>query len=224
MESYKKIDIDTWVRREHYLYYTQKLKIEYNMTANINVKELLDFCHIYNYKFYPAIIYFITKVLNKIDNFKMFKDKEQNLCIWDKIIPNYTIFHKDDCTFSDCWTDYSDDFKIFYYDIMLDMKRYKDKKGIKVKVKQPSNFYCVSCTPWTTFTGYGSRVMDGEPTFFPIITIGKYVESGQQVMMPVNITIAHAVSDGYHVGLFFQYLQEELTKQNLLTTIEDNLV
>ena len=78
MESYKKIDIDTWVRREHYLYYTQKLKIEYNMTANINVKELLDFCHIYNYKFYPAIIYFITKVLNKIDNFKMFKDKEQN--------------------------------------------------------------------------------------------------------------------------------------------------
>ena len=46
MESYKKIDIDTWVRREHYLYYTQKLKIEYNMTANINVKELLDFCHI----------------------------------------------------------------------------------------------------------------------------------------------------------------------------------
>ena len=56
MERYKKFDIDTWARREHYLYYTQKLKIEINMTANINVKELLDFCHTYEYKFYNGII------------------------------------------------------------------------------------------------------------------------------------------------------------------------
>lgn len=100
------------------------------------------------------------------------------------------------------------------------MKQYKDKKGIKVKADQPSNFYCISCIPWTTFTGYGSRVMNGEPTFFPIITIGKYADFGEEVMMPVNITIAHAVADGYYAGLFFQYLQEELTKTNLTCSLK----
>lgn len=62
------------------------------MTANIDVKELLHFCHTHKYKFYPTIIYFVTKVLNKIDNFKMFRDQDENLYVWDKIIPNYTIF------------------------------------------------------------------------------------------------------------------------------------
>ena len=33
-------------------------------------------------KFYPTVIYIVTKVLNKIENFKMFRDNEGNLCVW----------------------------------------------------------------------------------------------------------------------------------------------
>ena len=40
--------------------------------------------------------------------------------------------------------------------------------------------------------------------------MGRYEKCGDKVNMPVNITIAHAVADGYHAGLFFRYLQEEL--------------
>ena len=35
--NYKKIDLDTWPRREHYLYYTEQLKIEFNITASIGL-------------------------------------------------------------------------------------------------------------------------------------------------------------------------------------------
>ena len=210
MTGYKKIDMDTWARREHYEYYTKQFKVEYNITANVDVKNVLDFCHSKGYKFYPAMIYLVTKTLNRIENFKMFKDKYGYLCAWDKIIPNYTIFHNDDHTFSDCWTDFSEDFDTFYPNILKDMATAATKKGIKAKEGQPANFYCISCTPWTTFTGYGSRVSNGEPSFFPIVLMGKYTQHGKKVLMPVNITIAHAVADGYHVGLFFQYLQEEI--------------
>lgn len=215
MNNYKKVNMETWARKEHYRYYTEKLKIEFNMTVPIDVKRLLDFCHTFGYKFYPAMIYFVTKSLNRIENFRMFKDESGNLCVWDKIIPNYTIFHDDDHTFSDCWTDFSEDFDVFYHDIIKDMQAYKDKKGIKAKDDQPLNFYCISCTPWTTFTGYGSRVINGEPAYFPIVTMGKYERNGEKISMPVNITIAHAVSDGYHVGLFFEYLQDEIEMLNL---------
>lgn len=75
MTGCKKIDMDTWARREHYEYYTKQLKVEYNITANVDVKNILDFCHSKGYKFYPAMIYLVTKTLNRIDNFKMFKDK-----------------------------------------------------------------------------------------------------------------------------------------------------
>ena len=43
MTGCKKIDMDTWARREHYEYYTKQLKVEYNITANVDVKNVLDF-------------------------------------------------------------------------------------------------------------------------------------------------------------------------------------
>lgn len=38
MTGYKKINMETWARREHYEYYTKQLKVEYNITANVDVK------------------------------------------------------------------------------------------------------------------------------------------------------------------------------------------
>ncbi|WP_432630533.1 CatA-like O-acetyltransferase [Brotaphodocola sp.] len=216
MDGYRKIDMTSWSRREHYKYYTEKLKIEYNMTVPVDVKKLLDFCHESNHKFYPTMIYLVTKVLNQIENFRMFKDAEGNLCVWDQIVPNYTIFHKEDQTFSDCWTEYSEDFETFYRAIREDMREGQQKRGIKVKADQPANFYCISCVPWTTFTAFGSRTVNSaEPAYFPIITMGKYEESGEKILMPVNLMIAHAVADGYHVGFFFQRLQEAIDQLEL---------
>ena len=111
------------------------------MTVPINVKNLLDFCHESGHKFYPSIIYLVTKVLNQMENFRMFRDAEGNLCVWDQVVPNYTIFHEDDKTFSDCWTGYSDDFETFYREITEDMEKGYKKRGIKVKAGQPANFY-----------------------------------------------------------------------------------
>ena len=210
MQAFKKVDMESWPRREHYRYYTEALKVEFNMTAPVDVQNLLRFCHAHGYKFYAAAIYCVTKALGRIENFRMFKNADGELCVWDKIVPNFTFFHPDDCTFSDCWTDFSEDFPTFYNAITADMQTYKDVKGIKTKPNQPANFYCVSCTPWTAFTGCGSRVADGQPAYFPIVVMGRYEKCGGKVNMPVNITIAHAVADGYHAGLFFRYLQEEL--------------
>ena len=211
MEHYKKVDLETWPRREHYRYYTQALKVEFNLTAPVEVGSLLDFCHAHGYKFYAAAIYCVTRTLNRIENFRMFKDADGALCVWDKIVPNYTIFHKDDGTFSDCWTDFSEDFATFYRDITADMQTYGDNHGIKAKPGQPANFYCVSCTPWIAFTACGSRLVgSSEPAFFPIVTMGKREEHDGKLTMPVNIAAAHAVADGYHAGLFFRYLQEEI--------------
>ena len=57
MCRYKKIDLENWCRKEHYLYYTNSLNVEVNMTANIDASELLTFCHTNGYKFYPCLLY-----------------------------------------------------------------------------------------------------------------------------------------------------------------------
>ena len=44
MTGYKKTDMDTCAQG-NYEYYTKQLKVEYNITANVDVKNVLDFCH-----------------------------------------------------------------------------------------------------------------------------------------------------------------------------------
>ena len=210
MNGYRKIDMEHWPRREHYEYYTQRLKIEYNITARVRVDHFLDFCHRNGYRFYPALICAVTNVMNRLESFRMFRNGAGELCVWDHVVPNYTIFHEDDKTFSDCWSQSSDRFEEFYETITGDMERYGNKKGIKVHDGQPANFYCISCDPWTDFTGFASRRTDGDPQFFPIVTIGKYGEENGRTTMSVSLMIAHAVCDGYHAGVFFTELQKEL--------------
>ena len=44
MLEFAKNDMDTWARREHYIYYTEKLKIEFNMIANRDLwRDFLNF-------------------------------------------------------------------------------------------------------------------------------------------------------------------------------------
>ena len=208
--GYRKIDMEHWPRREHYAYYTTRLKVGFNMTARVRVDHVLDYCHRHGYRFYPVMICLVTRMLNQLDFFKMFRNAEGELCVWDHILPNYTFFHKDDETFSDCWSEYSPDFDTFYQTIVDDMARYQDQKGIKARPGQPGNFYCISCVPWVDFTGYSTGTSNTDPQFFPAITMGRYTEENGRITMPVNLMIAHAVCDGYHAGLFFNHLQSEL--------------
>ena len=215
MTACTKIDMENWPRREHYEYYTQKLKIQYNMTAEVRVENLLAYCRRTGKRFYPVLIYLVSKTVNGIDNLKMFLDEEGQLCQWEEVHPNYTIFHEDDKTFSDCWSRYHSDLETFYEGIAADMARYADVKGIKVRGGQPANFFCVSCAPWTAFTAFNTTVIGGGLQYFPIITAGKYHEEEGNVLLPVNLNVIHAVCDGYHAGLFFERLQREIDEVSL---------
>lgn len=210
MEGYKKIDFENWERKDHYLYYTEKLKIGYSMTVSLDVTSLVSTCRKKGLKFYPVFVYCTACVINSLDFMRMFKDNDGMPCVWNKTVPNYTIFHDDDKTFSDMWTDFDFDFDTFYKNMTDDMEKYKDVKGIKAKPNQPPNFFCISCVPWVSFTGYNAYTAGSAPSFFPIITYGKYTEENGRLKMPFNLIIAHAVCDGYHTSKFFNDLQKTI--------------
>ena len=208
--NFRKFDIENWGRKEHYRYYTEILKVEINITSNVNVDKFLNCCHKKGYRFYPALVAVVTEIVNSLEYLRMFRDKDGNLNVWDYVVPNYTFFHKDDHTFSDLWSEYEKNFDAMYSNIVADMETYRDVKGIKARPGQPGNFYCISCAPWIDFTSLSSRVTNGEPQFFPVITAGKYHDECGRSVMPVNVIIAHAVCDGYHISEFYAKLQEAL--------------
>ena len=135
--AFERIDMEQWPRREHYRYYSEQICTSYEMNVELDVTKLRKRCRKKRIHFYPAMMYAIMYEINHHENFRMAVDEDGKLGVYDVCHPSYTIFHKDDETFSDIWTEWNEDFAVFYKDVCRDMKQYEDIKGIKAKPDRP---------------------------------------------------------------------------------------
>ena len=55
---------------------------------------------------------------------------------------------------------------------------------------------------------YENKVTQKLEIKYPIIQAGKFFEKDGRKIMPLSITVHHAIADGYHVGLFLEKFQE----------------
>ena len=130
------LDPEKWERQKHFEYYMQMIPCGYTVTVRLDVENLYKKEKKCGLKFYPAFIYCTGKVVNEKREFKMGVDQEGRPGYFDVMHPNFTIFHKDNHTFSDIWSYYDDDFQTCYQNIINDMETYKDVKGPKGKEGQ----------------------------------------------------------------------------------------
>jgi len=205
------IDLTTWPRREHFNYYRNILPVGYTMNVRLDVTRFKAMLKEQGLKFYPSFIWCVSHNILAHPAFRMAVDKEGNPGTHDILHPNYTVFHEDDHTFSDLWSEHSEDFATFYRTFQADVAAYGGNHGIKAKPGQPWNFYCISCVPWVDFASYTSHVAGGgQPNLFPVITYGKSTQQDGKITMPMAINIAHAAADGWHTAHFVNTLQELL--------------
>ena len=201
----------TWPRSSHFAYYTKGfVKSVNSITVRVDVTQFLARTKQKGLKFFPAFTAVTGQVIAALPEMCTNVDSDGNPGYYSYLNPNFTIFHEDDKTFSDVWSQYDADFDTFYQNLLTDVETYKDKKGIKVKDGQPRNFFCISCVPWLSYESYCPVNYGGSPNLFPIITFGKYTEENGRLTLPFSLTISHACMDGYHLSLFFQKLQEAL--------------
>ena len=211
--TFHRIDMQTWPRREHFQYYSEKIRTSYQLNVQIDVTDMVQCCRETGHRFYPSMIHVIMGAINGSwdgsEAFRMALDSEKRLGYYDVCHPSYTIFHEDDKTFSDIWTAFDPDFEIFYQAAVKDMETYRDVKGIKAKPDRPDAYTPVSCVPWVHFTGIGHDTPGPGPMYFPVITFGRYDFDGRKYMLPFSLFVNHAAADGYHSSMLVQEIQNQ---------------
>ena len=217
LPAYRKIDLETWPRREHFHYYRNVIKCGYSLTARVDVTAAVELARREHKRFYGCFLYAAAKAVNSMDAMRMMVPPEGGAGVWETSNLNFTVFHPEDETFTDLWMEYCPAFEEFYREFTRVVETYGKRRGIKGRPGQPANFFCISCLPWLDFTGCTTHSV-GEPALFPIIDFGKYTEQEGRYTLPVAVTISHAAADGYHTSLFFKRLQEELDAFQLLDT------
>lgn len=167
---FKKINTNNWDRKEYFEHYFSNIYCTYSMTIKLDITKIKS----KNIKLYPTMLYYITNIVNKHDEFKTAFNENGKLGIYDEIIPCYTIFHKDTKTFSNIWTRYTSNINDFYAEYENDLKQYGNKKELNAKPNTLSNIFNVSMIPWTTFESFNLNLQKGYTYLYPIFTLGKY--------------------------------------------------
>jgi len=207
---FKHIDLKYWPRTPYYKHYFEKVRCTYSVTSNIDITVLLQHIKKKKIKLYPVLIYALTKIVNRHEEFRTTLDSNNNLGVWDFLNPCYTVFHEEDETFSNIWTEWNSDFKVFIANYMKDIQEYGKILSMEAKPDTPPNIFTVSSLPWTTFTGFNLNVFTDGSYLLPIFTWGKYYSENGKVLIPLSVQAHHAVCDGFHVSRFINELQAEL--------------
>jgi chloramphenicol O-acetyltransferase type A len=201
------IDKEKWDRNPYFEHYLN-LKCTFSITANIDITTLLEQLRTKEIKLYPTFIYMVSKTVNSHKEFRTCYNDEGVLGYWDKMIPSYTIFHSDNKSFSSIWTEFSNEFNVFYKNYQSDIKQYADVKGLFAKDNEPKNSFPISSIPWVSFTGFNLNINNDSDFLLPIITGGKYLNKKDKTLLPISLQVHHAVCDGYHASTFIEDLQQ----------------
>lgn len=201
---FEKIDHATWDREEYFQHYFSHVPCTYSITVKLDITVLKS----RQQKLYPAMLYYLTTVVNRHPEFRTALNEQGELGVYREMHPSYTVFHKDTETFSELWTEYSADYKAFCNAYEADMQRYGAQKGLIGKPDVPKNIFTVSMIPWTTFDGFNLNLQRGYDYLIPIFTMGKYYHENGRTLLPLAIQVHHAVCDGFHVCRFINELQE----------------
>lgn len=202
--TFTNIDIEKWERHEYFQHYFQNVPCTYSMSIKLDITKIIKA----KYKLYPVMLYYLTRLVNRHQEFRMDYNEKQEVGFFSDMIPSYTVFHKESETFSILWTLFTDNLDDFCTNYEKDLEQFGNNYSLSGKPDMPGNCFSVSMIPWTTFEGFQFNLQEGYQYLRPIFTMGKYYEDDGRIILPLAVQVHHAVCDGYHLCRFLNELQE----------------
>lgn len=201
----KYINFDTWERKEHYKFFENVDKPQFNICFNLDITRFLSFVQNKNLSFYYSMIYASTYVMNEIEDFR-YKIRDGKIILHDSLMPSFTdMGHKENLfkivsmPLEDNIIDFSNKAK----DFSINQKEYFPK----IKEDQDKLIY-FSCIPWISFTSITNELVMNKEDSIPRISFGKYFNQNDKILLPYSIQVNHMLLDGVHVGEYVEMLQK----------------
>ncbi len=215
--NYRVIDKEKYYRKGVFRHFSEDCKCSTSVTARIDVTDLKEYSKRTETKFYINFLYILTKVLNSRDDYRMgYLWQTDTLICYDKINPTQYIFHDDTETCTPVYTEYFEDYKVFYERCAADIERAKQTREYGLDTANHPNWFDASYISWLSYDSLNIELPDGYLFFAPIVNWGRYREENGRLMMPVTVRLNHAIADGYLVAKVFKLLEDEICR---LTTV-----
>ena len=202
---FQKIDTNSWSRKPQFDLFKTYENPFFNITAEVNVSNLVKFCKNNNESFFLNSLFIGAKVNNEINEFRM-RIRGEKVIIHDKINFGAPVMHSDK-TFTFCYFKYYSDRKEFIKNAEVSLKQELANPSFNPRHDEDDIIH-FSVLPWVNFSSIKHARRIPVEDSIPKIVYGKYSKKNDEFYMPISLEVHHGLMDGYHAGLFYKMWQE----------------
>lgn len=203
----RRINLETWPRREHFNVFSTWDYPHFSMCANVDLTVFYPFVKQRGITFTVAIMYVIARAANAIPEFR-YRMRPGEVVEHEIVHPAATILTDGDL-FTFCAVDYTDDFSLFAARAAEQISYVKEHPSLANEPGRDDFLYMTSI-PWVSFTAFMHPLHLHPVDSVPRFAWGKFFEEGEVLKMPLNAQGHHALMDGLHMGKFYSEVQEYL--------------
>mgnify|MGYP000305369175 CR=1 FL=1 len=201
----QKLDLDTWNRKEHFLFFKQMDEPFYGITTTIDCTQAYTKAKSLGISFFSYYLHKTLGAVNAIENFR-YRIIEDEVYLFDVIDASATVM-REDKTFGFSYMAYAENPIDFAQIVQTEIERIQTTTGIFTR-EYPENLIHFSALPWINFTSLSHARSFTWPDSCPKISFGKLMDDKGTQSMPISVHVHHGLVDGYHVGLFIERLQQ----------------
>lgn len=197
-------------RQKHFDFFRGFDQPHFNITANVDITNLITFTKAHQFKITPLIVYFITRTAMEIEPFCYRIRGDQVVC-HENLRPSCTFLTEQSDVFSFCTVPYQTDMNDFYAGFLAEAERIQSEPSLEDD-EGADDYLFLSAFPWVSFTGFQHAMDCKRGDSVPRISWGKFFEQNGSKLMPLSVQAHHAVVDGKHIGAYFQCFEKFVTE------------
>ena len=201
----QKLDLNTWNRKEHFLFFKQMEEPFYGITTSIDCTKAYAKAKELEVTFFSYYLHKTLSAVNAIENFR-YRIIEDEVYVFDVIDASATVM-REDTTFGFSYMPYAENPIDFAQIVQTEIERIQTTTGIFTR-EYPENLIHFSALPWINFSSLSHARSFSWPDSCPKISYGKLLDENGKKTMPISVHVHHGLVDGYHVGLFLDALQQ----------------
>ena len=203
----KRIDLDTYPRREHFRHFCAMAYPYAGVTVDVDVTDLLSLCREKGDSFYLMVLHAVALAADEVPEFRRRID-HGGIVEYDEC-PTSHIELKPDGTYAYCTLRHH--MPLAEYLAQAESARTAAREGGSIEEEDDvQSMYFISTLPWLHYTQLIQPVACGEESN-PRITWGKYQANDKgRMMMPLSVLVHHALVDGIHIAKFYEAFNQQM--------------
>jgi chloramphenicol O-acetyltransferase type A len=203
----KKLNLDTWNRRDHFRFFKQFEEPFFGITAEVDCTKAYTWTKEAGVSFFLYYLHRSLKAANDVEPFK-YRISGDDVLVHDVVHASPTI-NRSDGTFGFSYIDYHPSFNDFVREAQKEIAKVQSTTGL-IPAVSGENIIHYSSLPWINFTSVSHARAFSFNDSIPKITFGKMTAQHGARKMPVSIHVHHALMDGFHVAQLLDRFQQAL--------------